>query len=381
MMDVASGPLQFVGMGSLPGSYLVLQCLYKNERVLVVDPECLPGESTDSTRMTITVHSPTRGSVSIWARANNTPLLPLPPSKYEAFGVASYFPAPDAVQPRISLSMSDRDLVAHQEAMTKLAGERRKSKQPQEPRCMQTSGKGTDCSGMDPKAFATTAEPFVKNPPPGWQTLLKTMFDLRGKPHPVDLSAPARLAEIGAVYARVHDCYFEEHRAKRVGNTEGFFAPLLALSGGELLMVGTKTVGDQEKGSARLVRATGTKVGWEKLLASPPKEICSGESLAKAADGDYLVYGICGTAADIPLGMERVRIQKVAHDGKVRWSWLAGKGEHASFTQQLLPDGTISLVGHTNAGEGDAKEWSATVSASGKTLKSTVGGPYVYKGE
>src|SRR5688572_5453051 len=139
MTDVASGPLRFVGMAALPGSYLVLQCLYKNDRVLVLDPECLPG---DATRITITVHSPGRGSVSMWARADNTPLLPLPPAKYEAFGVASYFPAPDAVQPRISLSMSDRDLVAHQEALTKLAGERSKNKQAQEPRCMQSSNKG-----------------------------------------------------------------------------------------------------------------------------------------------------------------------------------------------------------------------------------------------
>lgn len=81
LADALSGPLQLVGKGAWHGLWGSLACVYRNERVLVVDEYCRPRELNS---FGVIIASPTRGWVSIYAEGK-APVSKLDRSGYLIF--------------------------------------------------------------------------------------------------------------------------------------------------------------------------------------------------------------------------------------------------------------------------------------------------------
>jgi hypothetical protein len=69
LRDALSGPLHHLGTGRWPGVRRSYACAFRNERVIVVDVYCSP---TEKQAFRLSVYSPTRGRVSIYAEAKGT---------------------------------------------------------------------------------------------------------------------------------------------------------------------------------------------------------------------------------------------------------------------------------------------------------------------
>lgn len=64
MRDVLSGQLEYVGTGPWPGNSRTQACVFRNDRVLVVNAYCTP---TEMPAARVDVYSPTRGRVRVYA--------------------------------------------------------------------------------------------------------------------------------------------------------------------------------------------------------------------------------------------------------------------------------------------------------------------------
>lgn len=370
MRDALSSPLEFVGHTAWPGLFQVLACVYRNQRVEVVDERCLP---VTRGRATIHIYSPTEGYVALWGRsADGSSLLSMQPRRYESFGVGSYPVAPRGIEPRIRLGMSSGDMKAYLEAMVALGAARHRAGQPQEPRCWYSTDRGLECDRMDGATFSASAQPFIDDPPPEWRQLLQQILEARSVPRPLDTSSPERIAEQGAVYGRVHSCD-ALGGLETIGNTEGLFVPILLTGENELTMVCALRRGGRDV--AQVVRVEGLRITHRKRFAAPRNNNCHAESLVEVTPAEYVMYSQCGTRADHAQGQMHPRLTRFSRDGTVRWVWVGGPGEYPSRRMQRRPDGSFYMEGHVNpADRRDAIRWQATVSAGGDLISRQAGG-------
>jgi hypothetical protein len=113
--DALASPLTHVATGPWFGIYRVDACMYRNDRVLVVDVYCTTKEMSS---FRVDVFSPTRGRVTIYAEATK-PISTLTRADYFTFK-AEVEPATNI--PRITLDMPLTRLRAADEARYKKTG-------------------------------------------------------------------------------------------------------------------------------------------------------------------------------------------------------------------------------------------------------------------
>jgi hypothetical protein len=111
LRDVLSGELQYVGTGRWPGVERSYACLFRNERVLVVNAYCTLKEPP---AFRLDVYSPERGRVSIYAEARGE-VSKHDRANYFTFTAASA-PAPGPETPvlPVTLAMPYQALQRHE---------------------------------------------------------------------------------------------------------------------------------------------------------------------------------------------------------------------------------------------------------------------------
>lgn len=95
LADAKSSPLKRIGIGAWPGNFSIKGCIYRNDRVFVVDVYCTYKEQT---AFSVVVISPDKGEVRLYAEAND-PISTIDRSDYfsfyaESYPVLSTMPAP-----------------------------------------------------------------------------------------------------------------------------------------------------------------------------------------------------------------------------------------------------------------------------------------------
>jgi hypothetical protein len=112
LRDVLSGRWEYVGTGRWLGINRMHACMYRNERVLLVDVYCT---ITDSPAFRLDVFSPTRGRVRIYAETNG-PVSAKSRRDYFTFTAESEPPpGADKHLPPVRLAMSFDELRAYDE--------------------------------------------------------------------------------------------------------------------------------------------------------------------------------------------------------------------------------------------------------------------------
>src|SRR5207245_10338099 len=101
LADVLAAPLTYVDTGPWFGMVHVDACLYRNDRVLVVNVYCTKKEQT---AFRIDVFSPTRGRVMFYAEAK-APISTLTRAKYLTFK-AEVEPATNLPQVALDMTMA-----------------------------------------------------------------------------------------------------------------------------------------------------------------------------------------------------------------------------------------------------------------------------------
>jgi hypothetical protein len=110
--DALSSPWEYLGTGRWPGINRMFTCVFRNERVLVVNVYC---GKTDARAFRVDVYSPERGRVSIYAEASG-PILARMRQQYFTFMAESEPPpGPEANMPPLELTMSFAELRAYDE--------------------------------------------------------------------------------------------------------------------------------------------------------------------------------------------------------------------------------------------------------------------------
>jgi len=170
----------------------------------------------------------------------------------------------------------------------------------------------------------------------------------------------------------------------RVGNVEGWFAPILLTSDGGFLVVGTRSsspAGKFQVGASRPVVAKLDANGqrkWEHAYKAPGFLDYEGASAVEIDDG-YVVYILSYVH---PARGAVVRLVRIDRTGKVVWDLrLRGQGrEDTPFAQTArLVGGQISLDGHIYKDASDtAYGWQGAVSLDGKLIRDEVGGANPY---
>jgi hypothetical protein len=165
-----------------------------------------------------------------------------------------------------------------------------------------------------------------------------------------------------------------------VGNTEGYFAPIVANGKGEAFVIGrTRDLPEDapyEAGKAHpyaiWVDAKG-KVVWEKSLRSGKGFVdYEGGSAVATPDGAFIAFMLCyvneGTSP-------ASRLVKLDRKGKVVWEWMSHSGKEARFPEQLqlLPSGRVLMKGHVGSSQ---TPWEGELDArTGKLVRDEVGSP------
>lgn len=170
------------------------------------------------------------------------------------------------------------------------------------------------------------------------------------------------------------------YQLDRVGNDEGYFAPMVANEAGEAFAVGTtsdlREDAPYQDGKSHpyaiWVDAAGNVV-WERSLRSGTTFIdYQGGSAVATPDGGFIAFFLCyrGTGA-----FSASRLVKLDRTGKVLWEWTSPLGREARFpeTLRLLPSGRVRMEGHVGT---SATRWTGELDAStGKLLRDEVGPP------
>lgn len=105
LSDTLSGPLEYVGSGTWPEVERVQACVFRNQRVIVVNAYCT---LTESSVFRIDVYSPTRGRVRIYAEGKGPVSAQMRQSYFTFKAVSEELPGP-ALGP-LTLSMSFPEL-------------------------------------------------------------------------------------------------------------------------------------------------------------------------------------------------------------------------------------------------------------------------------
>lgn len=363
--DARAGALEIVGVGAWPGLFRRLTCVYRNERVFVVDERC--SEPREPSALTVLVLSPTRGRATIFADAGG-PIGRARRPGYKSFGAASTAPRPPPGS--LDLAASYEELVAY-EADAPGAVRATCSAGTQRPEGF--CSKGTLVSAAE---YAASVGPFLSSPPDGWFELVGALVKLRVRAHasirPAALPLP-RLVAWGASWARDLDVTVDEGNLKRVGNQYGRTASMALTADGGVLMAGTTTSGGATVPGVVRADANGAK-RWFK--AFPERGFVTHEIAAVAALPDGAL--VLSPGYPDPGWKPTARLLRLDVNGNVRWQWFGrGKDRHRIpqvVTAQPTPKGTILLRGYIQlVADGDVHGWTAELDGKGKTLREEVG--------
>jgi hypothetical protein len=91
LADAKASPLKRIGIGDWPGNFSIKGCVYRNDRVFVVDVYCTYKEQTAFSAVII---SPEKGEVRVYAEADD-PISTIERAKYFSFYAESYPPLAD----------------------------------------------------------------------------------------------------------------------------------------------------------------------------------------------------------------------------------------------------------------------------------------------
>lgn len=174
------------------------------------------------------------------------------------------------------------------------------------------------------------------------------------------------------------------YHMNRIGNAEGYLAPMVLTSDGGFVVVGTRAdypPGKYQVGKSRPVvaklDASGAQV-WEKAYRTTGFLDYEGAS-AIEVDGGYVVYVLSYVH---PARGAVVRLLRVDRSGGVVWDTrFRGQGrENTPFAQTVrLHQGVLVLEGHIYKDSSEtAWGWKATVSLDGKVLSDEIGAANPY---
>lgn len=365
--DALSGPLELVGVGEWPGVFRRLTCIYRNQRVFVIDEKCSNPREPD--QLAVHVLSPTRGRATIYAEAG-APIGSVKRAAYKTFALSSMARRPPPAA--LDLEMTYAQVIAYE---TDKPGAvpafcTAYSSRP-EPHCTKTVS-------ITPAAYAQQTSAFLANPPDAWYDLVRELVAQRKVAHASIRPAALPVEQLrawGASWARDLDITVTEDKLKFVGNTAGIFAAIMPTADGGAVIVGTSPGGGPNDAIPAVVRAdaNGKKL-WVKRL--PQKGFVLHEDTAVIATADAVYVHAEGYPNR---GWKPVhRLIKLDHQGNVKWEW-AGRGKdkykipqvvRARITQQ----GTVVLTGLIQlVADGDVHAWAGEVDANGKTLRDEVG--------
>ncbi len=240
---------------------------------------------------------------------------------------------------------------------------------PQNPQTPAAQPVATGTPPPPPVAAPTASTPVQPAPPP----------PVVEKPQPL----PKQVFEPARRFAKKTKLNLYGYHTKRIGNAEGFLAPIIQTSDGGFLVVGTRRPpGKYRVGVSRPVvaklDASGTKV-WDRVYKRGGFLDYEGASAVELSDG-YIVYILSYVH---PARGSVVRLLRLDQSGKKVWDTkLRGNGRAGTPHPQdfQLVDSKIVMEGHIYK---DATEtaygWRGSVSLDGKVLSDEVGAANPYK--
>ena len=167
LADAASGPLQHVGTTLWYGRYGIPSCIYRNEKVFVINSYCTLKEIPQSG---VFVIHPERGVVTLKARGvQNKPVSTLRRAQYSEWGFSS--------------TDGKRGLTLNASADALVAWEERRHRYYRNPGCGAgqagtTGKKGLKCKDKTPEFEAWwqgVSSPLLEAPPESWYALVKDL--------------------------------------------------------------------------------------------------------------------------------------------------------------------------------------------------------------
>ena len=194
---------------------------------------------------------------------------------------------------------------------------------------------------------------------------------------------PEHVFEPARRYVKDTDLALYSYHTTRIGNAEGYLAPIVRTSDGGFVVVGTRRPpGKYRVGVSRPVVAkldASGKKQWEKDYKAPGFLDYEAASAVELPDG-YIVYILSYVHPARGSVTRLVRLDRGG--GKVWDTRLRGEGrDHTPFPQDVrLVGNALTLEGHIYKDASDtAYGWRGTVSLDGKVLTDEVGGPNPYK--
>ncbi len=174
LQDALAGTWQHLGTGSWYGNSRVHACVYRNDRVFVVNAYCTLKEPN---AFRLDVYSPTRGVVSIYAEAK-VPISTVRRREYFSFNAETQPPPrPEAGVPPLALTMSFAALQRYE----------RRRQERFLPACYGGVGihrpRGGCLGELAPRAaqWAERNRAFLAHPPDDWYHLVRELRALAGK--------------------------------------------------------------------------------------------------------------------------------------------------------------------------------------------------------
>ena len=232
---------------------------------------------------------------------------------------------------------------------------------------------------VQPVAATPTRPPPAAAPPGSTpvQTAPPPPASAGPKPIPKHVFEPAR------GFAKKTKLALYSYHTKRIGNVEGFLAPIIQTRDGGFLIVGTRRPpGKYRVGVSRPVvaklDASGTKV-WERAYKRGGFLDYEGASAVELSDG-YIVYILSYVH---PARGSVVRLLRLDQAGKKLWDTkLRGNGRAGTPHPQnfQLVDSKIVMDGHIYKDSSEtAYGWRGSVDLDGKVLSDEVGAANPYK--
>jgi hypothetical protein len=365
--DAMSGPLEVVGVGGWPGLFRRLSCMYRNERVFVVDESC--SSPAEPTQLTVHVFSPTRGQATLYAESARK-ITAAKRADYTQFGAANANLKPSPA--RLDLTQTYEDVIAYQ---TDGRGQI-----PIFCTASITSPEGHCTKGatMTPGEYAARVSSFVAEPPDSWFALVRTLVEHRKVAHaaikPAQLPTP-RLVTWAASFGRDLDVTVSEELLARIGTTGVSSAAVLTEDGG-VAIAGTRSSGPNNVMPAVARVDANGKVQWVKTFAKKGFVSHEGTSVLAAGGALYVLTSGYPNLARKPI----TRVFKLDARGNVSWEW---DGNARDNNKDKIPQvirinatsqGTLLLTGYIQlVPNGDVHGWTAELDTKGKLVREDVG--------
>ena len=356
LADALATPLSYVGKGAFYGSYRLLSCTYRNDRVVVIDTYCTNREQSS---FGIIIVSPTRGRVTLHAEGRAA-VSGLRHADYLYFRGRS-----EAVDPRYRPQLT---WTLEEQSNYHQFGGRYLPFCDVEWRNQTTRGGCVKPLVEQNPGYQAQNAPFVSGPPPGWYQLVRTLLSLRQSPA-ITITAQNRSAW-GQAFAAETGIALYSYHLDRLDNAQGYFAPIVATADGGLLLTGTT----RQRPVVVRLDARGAVV-WRRDLARKGFDAFEGGSAAATADGGFLLFILA--YHDASRG-GATRVVKLDASGRVQWDFVGrgtgGPDTPFADTLQQTAGGGVRLSGHIYIeSHREPHRWSGELDAQGKLLRDEVG--------